>query len=178
MKCTKCGEREANFFYSEMINGKKTEYILCSECAKDMGLLQKEDEIFDRVGAGFDSVFDSFFNDTNRLFGAMPRLSGFGIGGFFPSFFIGGAAEEKEAKSNDGVCPKCGAKYTDRAGNGTAGCSECYGRDADNASEKTEKKLDPEKEIKRLEKALKAAVAAENYERAAVLRDEIKKLRQ
>ena len=182
MKCTKCGEKEANFFYSETIHGKKTEYTLCSDCAKEMGLL-KEEEIFDRIGAGFGSMFDGFFSDTDRLFGRMPRLSGFGIGGFFPSFFLGGA-EEKEKKSDDGVCPKCGARYKDRAGNGDVGCSECYGRGENAAdAEKSEtvkkpKEKDPDKEIARLEKALKAAVAAENYERAAVLRDEIKKLRQ
>lgn len=36
MLCEKCKEREATIFYTEIINGVKSEHSLCSECAKDM----------------------------------------------------------------------------------------------------------------------------------------------
>ena len=36
MKCQNCGKNEANFQYRQIINGKKKELILCSECAKKL----------------------------------------------------------------------------------------------------------------------------------------------
>lgn len=36
MLCEKCQEREATIFYTEIINGVKSEHSLCSECAKEM----------------------------------------------------------------------------------------------------------------------------------------------
>lgn len=33
MLCEICGENEATFHYSEVVNGNKTEHHLCSECA-------------------------------------------------------------------------------------------------------------------------------------------------
>ena len=33
MLCEICGENEATFHFSEVVNGNKTEHHLCSECA-------------------------------------------------------------------------------------------------------------------------------------------------
>ena len=33
MLCEICGENEATFHYSEVVNGNRTEHHLCSECA-------------------------------------------------------------------------------------------------------------------------------------------------
>ena len=38
MKCEKCNEREANFFYTSNINGNVTKRCLCSQCAAEEGL--------------------------------------------------------------------------------------------------------------------------------------------
>ena len=38
MLCTKCGKNEATIYFSQNINGNKTEYNLCSECAKEMDI--------------------------------------------------------------------------------------------------------------------------------------------
>jgi len=58
MKCEKCNEREATFFYSSNYNGKKSERHLCAQCAKEEGFGEML-----RPGAMFDSAFDSMFED-------------------------------------------------------------------------------------------------------------------
>ena len=37
MKCQNCGENEASFRYTEIINGVKKEIALCDECRKKLG---------------------------------------------------------------------------------------------------------------------------------------------
>ena len=62
MKCEKCNNREATFFYSADINGEKTERHLCAECAREEGYGGALD--FDLHPAGmFESVFGDFFGD-------------------------------------------------------------------------------------------------------------------
>lgn len=39
MKCNNCKKREANVKYREIINGKKQELNLCSECAEKLGVI-------------------------------------------------------------------------------------------------------------------------------------------
>ena len=51
MKCQKCNEREANTHIQKIVNGKKTEYFLCSKCAAESGELK----------FNFDGDFDDFF---------------------------------------------------------------------------------------------------------------------
>ncbi len=68
MLCTKCGKNEANVYFSQTINGKKTEYNLCSECAKEMDInsyFEKhrkyvQNNFFAPISA-FGFPFESFF---------------------------------------------------------------------------------------------------------------------
>ena len=60
MKCEKCNEKEATFYYSCSINGEKTEKHLCADCAKAEGFGEMFDE---RPMAAFDAMFDGFFDD-------------------------------------------------------------------------------------------------------------------
>ena len=60
MKCEKCNDREATFYYSCNLNGEKTEKHLCAECAREEGF----GEMFDyHPTSAFDGMFDSFFED-------------------------------------------------------------------------------------------------------------------
>lgn len=36
MLCERCGQREANVRYTEIVNGEVTEHNLCMECARTM----------------------------------------------------------------------------------------------------------------------------------------------
>lgn len=38
MKCQNCGENDANFKYTEIVNGVKKELNLCEDCARKMGV--------------------------------------------------------------------------------------------------------------------------------------------
>lgn len=62
MKCEKCNEKEANFFYTATINGETTQRHLCADCAREEGF-----------GSAFDwnpgSMFDEFFREPFGMFG-------------------------------------------------------------------------------------------------------------
>lgn len=152
--CESCGENAATVHYKETVNGKKREMFLCPKCA---ARLSKESEGFP------ESVF-----------------------GLFPSF--------SPYEKNDRVakCPLCGTDFESIRRKGKFGCSECYdafgslldlspfvgrgyggGRLSPAKEEKTEE-APAEDEISRLRRLLSEAVAAEQYEEAAKIRDEIR----
>ena len=153
--CEHCGEKEANFFYEENRNGKVTKITLCSDCAKKAGLGK------------------NLFSEED-LFGAFS---------LFPSTSGRKTAEE--------TCPVCKKSLSEIRKSGKFGCSACYdhfagrldltpflGKDFHGhpLTEKKEKKKKNTKEdvILSLKKELEAALRAEEYEKAAQLRDKIR----
>lgn len=60
MKCEKCSDKEATFYYSSNINGEKTERHLCADCAREEGFGGALDY---RPVSMFDEMFDGFFDD-------------------------------------------------------------------------------------------------------------------
>ena len=96
MLCSNCGKNEANVRYTRIINGEKTEFALCEDCAKKMGL----EDIDFNIPINFSNFLSDFFEDDNLL----------------PSF----------AKIENERCPKCGLTYDDFVNNGKFGCAECY----------------------------------------------------
>lgn len=176
MLCSNCGKNEANVRYTRIINGEKTEFALCEECAKKVGL----DDIDFSMPINFSNFISDFFEDDAIL----------------PSF----------AKIGIEKCPKCGLTYNEFVNNGKFGCGECYNtfsdrldailknlhgsykhigrapknivKEMDMQKEKTTtKKIDEKQEkIEKLNKDLQKAIKEERYEDAAKLRDEIKKI--
>ena len=158
-------------FYNENINGKARAYSLCGECAtklREQGELQ---QISSMLG-GFVSPFTSL---QDELFG-----------GFFGIPSTVGASTKKK-------CAACGSTYGEIASCGRVGCPECYTTFRDELS-KTVRSIHgttthngnvPTKyreqqaratRLKQLKAELDAAVQKEDFERAAALRDEIRKL--
>lgn len=147
--CEKCGKRPATFFYEENKMGKITKLQLCSHCAASLGLGEKGD--------------DPFFS--------------------FPLFFDGGV--DKKVKT----CPSCGMTLSEIQRKGKFGCSACYdtfapsldltpfvgkgyeGKTEEKKAKEEKKKEDP---ISLLKKELKEALSREEYEKAAILRDQIR----
>ncbi|MBO5349601.1 MAG: UvrB/UvrC motif-containing protein [Clostridia bacterium] len=177
MLCSNCGKHEANIRYTRIINGEKTEFALCEECAKKVGL----EDIDFSMPINFSNFLSDFFEDDTLL----------------PSF----------AKTHINKCPKCGLTYDNFVSNGKFGCSECYntfsnkldailknlhgsskhtGRFPKNMPKKMESKQSVENEdkkidekqqkIDKLNKDLQNAIKEERYEDAAKIRDETKKL--
>lgn len=202
MLCEICGENEATFHYSEVVNGNKTEHHLCSECAAKTDI----------------SYYTNLLDGEGRLGQLLSGLLGMPIGG-----------EQDDPKTHV-VCPGCHLSYGEFIKNSAFGCAECYNvfgplldesikkiqgsvnhqgkkpyrlmksmrsTNAENMSEneasviaeagdgiadstKHEKKptrASFEHEIDVADKRLKQAVLEEDFEEAARLRDHIKDLR-
>ncbi len=164
MKCQKCGKHDATTHITEIINGVKSEIYLCKYCGGEYN-----------HSNGFHSIFknnfDSFFED----FWKSPNVQGLSYG------------------SSAKTCPVCKNTITDIQKRGRLGCSECYNtfRDfllrslksihgADTYEGRLPKKLkfkiEQTDETERLKQELKLAVEAQNFEKAAELRDKIKGL--
>lgn len=157
MKCDKCSN-EAIFHYESNVNGKKSEYHLCEDCAKQEGfggmLDYRPASMFRSFwGEPFGGLMNSFFSDP--------------FTGFFGRSLMAPAMTMPQVRVMVGD---------------TDACKEC-----ENATETAEKKMDniPEdagkeirakRELLSLKHQLKAAVHSEEFEKAAELRDKIREL--
>ncbi len=166
MLCQNCGKNEATTHIKQIINGDMAESHLCSECASHLG---------------YGDVFSGFGLNLSELFGGF-------LGDMMPS--LGSGASTKR-------CEKCGASFEDIAREGKVGCAECYrtfydrllpsiqrihgkikhnGKMSTGSPEKAREET-PEEKTAKLEKQMSEAVAKQEFEEAAKLRDEIKALR-
>jgi protein arginine kinase activator len=174
MVCQQCNKREANVHYTQIINGKKVEMYLCTQCAAENGTLS----------------FDPQLSLGSLLWG----FPVFGESSGYAKF------EQPEVLR----CNVCGMSFDDFRKGGKLGCPQCYsvfrdnlapilrrlhgstehtGKTPDKASavKKTEDR-DPaietntSNEIERLKAELSKAIECEHYEKAAELRDRIRSL--
>ncbi len=170
MLCEKCKKKEATVFYEEAINGKTRSYSLCADCADAM---EQSGEIDLHKGLG-NSLFgsSSFGSITDDLFGGL-----FGI--------------PENTRTSQKICPLCHASLENFKRSGKAGCPECYQTFADElrgtirsihgnikhvgrAPKGTEKQGEGNTRLEKLKADLKTAIAEENFEKAAELRDSIR----
>ncbi len=171
MLCEKCKKRTATVFYNENINGQARSYSLCGECAAK---LREKGDLQD-VTSMIDSFADPFSVLHNDLFGGL-----FGIP------VLKNAPAEKK-------CPNCASTYSEIAEHGKVGCPSCYETfraelagligsvhgtttHTGNVPSRHRAKKARDEELKRLRSELQNAVTKENYEQAAALRDEIRRL--
>lgn len=166
-KCQICGRR-ASMFLTQIVNGKVTEMALCEECAKARGL-------FDPQSLTFAEKF--FPQELQRQMDKIVRQ------------LVQGDKEEKRQPAAEGcdvltACPVCHFTLEDYRRTNRLGCPDCYTflaselnttcEDAEDGE--TPQQEQPHRSTKDLEAELHQAVEREDYERAAVLRDEIKAL--
>jgi protein arginine kinase activator len=158
MLCDICKHNEATIFYKEIVNDKQTELHLCEACAQKKGV---------------------------------SLISPLSI-----SDLLGGLVES-EALLTEGVelrCNACGLAYTNFCERGRFGCSECYRafskklpgifRKIHGSVQHTGKEpmggltahSKMKRQITQLRQELQAAIKAEEFEKAAELRDKIKML--
>ena len=167
MLCEKCGKNAATTYFRQTVNGKVTEYRLCDECAAQMS------------GT---SLFD-----------------GINLGYFLGNMFQGSGNSRTSNPGADVVhCDGCGMTYGEIAKRGKVGCAKCYetfkdklrpslesihGRTAHvgkapkffeepSAVSPAEKAEDP---VAKLKEELQQAIETQEFERAAQIRDELKK---
>ncbi|MEL7608586.1 MAG: UvrB/UvrC motif-containing protein [Bacillota bacterium] len=153
MLCDNCKANEASVHTMLLAGGVKRVLHLCEDCAKKRGL------------------------PLNKL----PMLIQ----------LISGAKEDDARLDQEKKCPRCGCSLKDFREQGILGCSECYnalreelagcikrahnGRTDHVGRRPSAAEKD---DLLELTKQLKEAIAAEEYERAASLRDKIKELRE
>jgi protein arginine kinase activator len=160
MLCDICKKNVATVHLTQMVEGKTKKVDLCEACSKEKG-------VDDPTG----------FSLADLLLGL-------------------GAAQEIEQASAGGEikCPHCGFTQADFKKAGRLGCSECYKVFAEGLESllKTMHKgtkhvgkvpqvfrqsQDLADKLKGLQKKLEKAIANEDFESAATLRDEVKALR-
>ncbi len=159
MKCEKCNNREATFFYSSNINGEKNERHLCSECARQEGFGGALDYSTAPVGLFgdiFDNMFADFFSPGRSL------MSSFGSFGM----------PLRSIMAPSMAMPRVDIVIGDPSSCHTA--EESEGRIPDDAGDDVKKR----RELEALKNALEEAVKAEDFEKAIELRDRIRSIEQ
>lgn len=159
MLCQKCGKNQATTHIKTVINGKATEQNLCGYCAAKSGY------------SGF---------------------SGGSISNMLASML--GQSIQVKNESAYRSCPLCKTTFADIAESGKVGCAECYKEFGielkpylkrihgsikhvgKNPGSKELVVKDSAVSVAELKAKLASLVAAEKYEEAAIVRDEIKKL--
>ncbi len=164
MKCTNCGKNNASYHYRMNVNGQVTEAHLCPECAAKLDPMRE-------MASESRSLFgDAFGGDLFEDFFSQSPFEGFfgeGVLGGYPfgrrSLFapLGGLFGGYAPARIEITFPE-GASNTDTAPR------------EDNTSADPE--LSKRREINALRAQMEEAAKAEDYERAAKLRDELRRL--
>lgn len=170
MLCQKCNQNEATVHFRQNINGEVSEIHLCQQCASELG-------------------YDSVFNELDEFspFGALNM----GVQKFLGSLFSQELPSLKVPSTRK--CSFCGTTLEDFAQTAMAGCAHCYDEFLNDMMPyiqrihgKTKhvgkipatagKQLKLQRELTSLKKQLNDAVNAQEYEKAAELRDKIKEI--
>lgn len=164
MLCEKCQKNQATIHIVKVINGEKHEINICQSCAKEGEELNIPGE------------FISPFSFQNILSGFVDYMN-----------------KSSQSAPVEVRCPKCGISDKDFKTTGLVGCEQCYttfnslinpivrrvqGRveHRGKVPAKACKDILERNKLSKLKEELQNAVQAEEYERAAAIRDEIKAL--
>lgn len=163
MKCEKCGVNPATVHTMIMVNGKKTEQLLCSQCW---------------AAQNSDTSASDPFTFTDLFKGLLqPQMS----------------TAQASSPQPKLVCPTCSMDFRTFQESGLLGCADCYqvflpmleptltkihgkARHEGKTPRRCGSTISIARQIESLRVELTKAVAAEDYESAAILRDKIKAL--
>ena len=168
MQCDVCHTKKAEVFLTQIVEGKMQKVNLCQDCSKDRG-------VEDPTG-----------------FALTELLAGLGTSVETEKPASGQAAGEGPASPVQ-KCPVCGFTQADFKKTGRLGCSECYHTFAESLGnllkamhkgtnhtgkmpERIWRQHELSERMKNLESDLQKAVQNEDYENAAQLRDQIRRL--
>ena len=158
MMCENCKKRQATIHLTEIVNDTKKEVHLCETCAEKQGVVKQQMSIAD-----------------------------------FLAGLAAGSSTAAKAKLPDIRCPSCGLSLADFQSGGRFGCADDYTvfrerimpliekihdstQHVGKVPARAGKNVQREKELRQLQGELKRAVDREEYEKAAGLRDQIRKL--
>ena len=164
MKCDVEGcDNEATVHLTEIREGKKHEMHLCERCAAEKGLPGK-----------------AHFSISELLAGIASQAQ---------------AQAQKTRKGKDVTCASCGLALSQFQSSGRFGCADCYTAFKDDVQALVEKIHDStqhvgkvprrvstevslQKDIRQLQVELKRAIRKEDYEKAAEIRDRIRRVEE
>ncbi|AIQ38122.1 hypothetical protein R50345_28070 [Paenibacillus sp. FSL R5-0345] len=167
MQCQECGVKPATLHFTKIVNGEKTEFHICESCAREKG------ELIPGTAGGF---------SIHSLLSGLLDLEG--------------AGKEKSAatKTTQSLqCENCGMTYSQFSKLGRFGCSSCY-KYFNSALDPLFKRVHGStshvgkipkragaqivfrRQIDELKKELQQSITQEEFEKAAELRDQIRKL--
>ncbi len=182
MKCSNCGKNEATVFFHSNINGKIEEQSLCPECAEKLGLTRKINAQRQSMARGF----QNFFDDYNRFFGLPNGNRGMNrdnanAGNWLDSFFspmpsLMGGFFDNPFDDFFTDFPALGTALSAPEQDSAKPDGETGGSDANiNANTSApENRFAKARKLNALRHEMKQAIKAENFERAAEIRDEIR----
>lgn len=169
MSCEECHDNLATLHFTQIINGEKMEVNVCEECAKNKGYMSYPGE-----GYSLHDLLTGLFSlDANQL--KVKENDPF--------------KQQKEIQ-----CPKCKLTFNDFQRIGKFGCAQCYSafstrldsifRRVHSGNTKHIGKIPKrkggslhiKKEIEQYRKQLQVHIEREEFEKAAEIRDIIKKL--
>ncbi len=154
MICQYCLKNEATFHIQKILNNDLVEIHLCYDCSKKELDRDSENGIDDKVHR----ILEGLLAGNNK----------------------------SKFDNSSIICEKCGTTLHDLESKGVLGCPECYDSFKDYISKyikknnliySRERKSESSK-IDFLEIELKRAVEAEDFERAALIRDKIKQCKR
>ncbi|WP_100374414.1 UvrB/UvrC motif-containing protein [Bacillus sp. FJAT-45037] len=167
MKCQECQEKEATLHFTKIVNGQKTEFHICDQCAREKG---------------------EQFPGTNS-FSIHQLLSG--LLHFEQPLKEG---QESATQRKELVCTNCGMRYEQFTRAGRFGCATCYesfGEKLDPILKRVHSGNDThsgkipirvggglqlKKQIDSLKIEMKKYIENEEFEQAAETRDQIRAL--
>jgi protein arginine kinase activator len=158
MICDVCKNAEATVYYTEIVEGKMKKVNLCDSCSKAKG-------VDDPTG----------FSLADKLLG------------------LGAAQEIERGAGSTQRCPACGFSQADFKKTGRLGCARCYETFSEGLNSllkamhkgtnhtgkvpgRISRQIEREQTLKNLQRDLQKAVADENYESAASIRDQLRQL--
>jgi len=177
MLCQNCNQHQATTHIKRFIGGRAEEFHLCPNCARESGLL----------------------GDGPNLFGQSFPDFGFQLSDLFSGFLGSSVKQQPAALAPAARCGMCGASLQEIAKTGRVGCAKCYeafyaqleptlqrihsslehaGKTPEDGNPDLRLRREREQTLAALREQIAQAVKSEEYEEAARLRDEIRRLEE
>jgi protein arginine kinase activator len=174
MKCEACDKKQATVHLTEIVNKKKQELHLCEDCAREKGV----------------SVKAAFLGGEP---GKEPQLPAVALSAMIEKAQPGALQRVEDLSGIS--CPVCGLTFAEFRASGRLGCANDYmafkrglvpllekihanvehkGKVPAHVGERMER----QKKVTDLRQKLNQAIQKEEYEKAALLRDEIYKIEE
>ncbi len=166
MICQNCNINEATAHIKKVAGGKTTQTHLCSSCYKNLNY----DKMLGNFSLNLPSIFANFFGDSSLAL----------------------------SETNKQRCEKCGCSFDEIIKTGKVGCAGCYdtfydkllpsiqrihgrcthaGKVPENIATIIKEEKSVTDKIQDLQDQMNQAVSLMEFEKAAIIRDEIKKIK-